>query len=127
MDFEAILKYFRISMPKKYLDEEEYKKLVNSALGFRVCADDLIFINPTMVFQFKAAEHGFVGSRWSLHDGTCFKLDKQNNMVAKKAKVHRRSFLKICSLKFCDIWQNFYFNHILNNENFKMKLNRQFL
>ncbi|XP_073241793.1 rab GTPase-activating protein 1-like isoform X1 [Porites lutea] len=36
MDFEAILKYFRISMPKKYLDEEEYKKLVNSALGFRV-------------------------------------------------------------------------------------------
>ena len=50
MDFEAILKYFRISMPKKYLDEEEYKKLVNSALGFRVCADDLIFINPTMVF-----------------------------------------------------------------------------
>ena len=50
MDFEAILKYFRISMPKKYLDEEEYKKLVNSALGFRVCADDVIFINPTMVF-----------------------------------------------------------------------------
>ena len=37
-------------MPKKYLDEEEYKKLVNSALGFRVCADDFIFINPTMVF-----------------------------------------------------------------------------
>lgn len=36
MDFEAILKYFRISMPKKYLDEEEYKRLVNSALGFRV-------------------------------------------------------------------------------------------
>ena len=77
MDFEAILKYFRISMPKKYLDEEEYKKLVNSALGFRVCADDVIFINPTMVFQFKVAEHGFAGSRWSLHDGTCFKLDKQ--------------------------------------------------
>ena len=43
-------------------------------------------------------------------------------MVAKKAKVHRRSFLKICSLKFCDIWQNFYFNHILNNENFKMEV-----
>ena len=50
MDFEAILKYFRISMPKKYLDEEEYKKLVNSALGFRVCVGDVIFINPTMVF-----------------------------------------------------------------------------
>ena len=47
-------------------------------------------------------------------------------MSAKKAKVHRRRFLKIYLLKFCDIWQNFYFNHILNNENFKMKLNRKF-
>lgn len=50
MDFEAILKYFRISMPKKYLDEEEYKKLVNSALGFRVCADDVIFIKQTLLW-----------------------------------------------------------------------------
>ena len=33
--------------------------------------------------------------------------------------VHRRRFLKIYSLKLCDIWQNFYFYHILNNENFK--------
>ena len=36
--------------------------------------------------------------------------------------VHRRQFLKICSLKFCDIWQNFYFYRILNNENFKMEV-----
>ena len=36
--------------------------------------------------------------------------------------VHRRRFLKIYSLKFCDIWQNFYFNHILNNEKFKMEV-----
>lgn len=36
MDFEAILKYFRVSMPKKYLDEDEYKKLITSALSFRV-------------------------------------------------------------------------------------------
>ena len=34
--------------------------------------------------------------------------------------VHRRRFLKIYSLKFCDIWQNFYLYRILNNENFKM-------
>ena len=34
--------------------------------------------------------------------------------------IHRRQFLKIYSLKFCDIWQNFYFYRILNNENFKM-------
>ena len=40
-------------------------------------------------------------------------------MAAKKAMVHRRRFLKIYSLKFCDIWQNFYFYCILNNENFK--------
>ena len=36
--------------------------------------------------------------------------------------VHRRRFLKICSLKVCDIWQNFYFYLILNNENFKMEV-----
>ena len=41
-------------------------------------------------------------------------------MAAKKAMEHRRRFLKIYSLKFCDIWQNFYFYRILNNENFKM-------
>ena len=41
-------------------------------------------------------------------------------MAVKKAMVHWRRFLKIYLLKFCDIWQNFYFYRILNNENFKM-------
>ena len=41
-------------------------------------------------------------------------------MAAKKAMVPIRRFLKICSLKFCDIWQNLYFYRTLNNENFKM-------
>ena len=36
--------------------------------------------------------------------------------------VHTRQFLKIYSLKFCDIWRNFYFYRILDNENFKMKV-----
>ena len=36
--------------------------------------------------------------------------------------VHRRRFLKIYSLKFCDIWQNCYFYRILDNENFKMEV-----
>ena len=40
-------------------------------------------------------------------------------MVAQKAKVHGGQFLKICSLKLCDIFsQNVYFYHILTNENF---------
>ena len=43
-------------------------------------------------------------------------------MAAKKAMVHRGRFLKIYSSKFCDIWQNFYFYHILNIENFKMEV-----
>ena len=43
-------------------------------------------------------------------------------MAAKKAVVQRRRFLKIYSLKFCDIWQNFSFYRILNNENFKMEV-----
>ena len=42
-------------------------------------------------------------------------------MAAKKAVVQRRRILKIYSLKFCNIWQNFYFYRILNNENVKME------
>ena len=45
-------------------------------------------------------------------------------MTAKKAMVHRTPFLKIYSSKFCDIWQNFDFYRILNNENFKMKVEK---
>ena len=36
--------------------------------------------------------------------------------------VHRGRFLKIYSSNVCDIWQNFYFYHILNIENFKMEV-----
>ena len=36
--------------------------------------------------------------------------------------VRRRRFLKIYSLQFCDIWQNFYFYRVLNHENFKMEV-----
>ena len=36
--------------------------------------------------------------------------------------VQGRRFLKIYALKFSDIWQNFYFYRILNNENFKMEV-----
>ena len=43
-------------------------------------------------------------------------------MAAKKVMVRRRQFLKICSLKFCNIWQNFYFYRTFNNKNFKMKV-----
>ena len=42
-------------------------------------------------------------------------------MAAKKARVHRIRLLKIKSSKFCDIWQNFYFHRILNNEDFKVE------
>ena len=36
--------------------------------------------------------------------------------------VRRRRFLKIYSLQFCDIWQNFYFYRTLNHETFKMEV-----
>ena len=38
--------------------------------------------------------------------------------------VHRRRFLKIYSLKFCVIWQNFFFYRTLNDENFKMEVEK---
>ena len=45
-----------------------------------------------------------------------------NKQGAKKSMVYRRRFLKICLLKLCDIWQNFYFYRILINESFKMEV-----
>ena len=38
--------------------------------------------------------------------------------------VHKRRFLKIYSLKFGNIWQNFYFYRTLNNENFIMEVEK---
>ena len=43
-------------------------------------------------------------------------------MAAKKAMGQRRRLLKIYLLKFCDIWQNFYFYRIVSNENFKIEV-----
>ena len=40
--------------------------------------------------------------------------------------VHKRRFLKIYSLKFHEICQNSYFYHILNYENFKTSLTKEF-
>ncbi|KAK3713438.1 hypothetical protein QZH41_012477 [Actinostola sp. cb2023] len=41
LDFEGILKYFRVTMPKKYIDEERYKQLFATALGIKVTAKKL--------------------------------------------------------------------------------------
>ena len=52
------------------------------------------------------------------------RLDKHDpdEHDGEKAMEHRRRFLKIYSLEFCDIWQNFSFHRILSNENFKMEV-----
>ena len=49
-------------------------------------------------------------------------LNETDKHGGEKAMVHRRRFLKIYSLEFCDIWQNFSFYRILSNENFKMEV-----
>ena len=36
--------------------------------------------------------------------------------------VHRGQSLKIYSLKFCDIWQNFSLYRTFSNKNFKMEV-----
>ena len=43
-------------------------------------------------------------------------------MAGEKALVHRRRFLKIYALKFCDVWQDVYLYSILNNENVEMEV-----
>ena len=50
-----------------------------------------------------------------------FKLDKQT-WRRKKQWYTEDDFSKSTHLKFCDIWQHFYFYLILNNDNFKMKV-----
>ena len=57
-------------------------------------------------------------SNW--RDSTCFKLDKQTWW--RKKQWYTRQFLIIYSLKFCDIWQNFYFCRTFNSKNFKMEV-----
>ena len=53
-------------------------------------------------------------------DGECFKLDKQT--WRRKSNGTQKTISQIYSLRFCDIWQNFYFYRIFNNENFKMEV-----
>ena len=53
-------------------------------------------------------------------DGACFKLDKQT--WRRKSNGTQKTISQIYTLKFCDIWQSFYFYCILNNENFKMEV-----
>ena len=54
-------------------------------------------------------------------DRVCFKEDKQT-WRRKKQWYTEDDFFKICSLKFCDIWQNFYFYRTFNNKNFEMEV-----
>ena len=49
-----------------------------------------------------------------------FKLDKQT--WRRKSNGTKKMICQIYSLRFCDIWQNFYFYRIWNNENFKMEV-----
>ena len=56
-------------------------------------------------------------------DGACLILDKQTWRLKRNGTQRRKDdFSKSTSLKFCDIWQSFYFYRILNSENFKMEI-----
>ena len=43
-------------------------------------------------------------------------------MAGEKSSGTEKTISQMYSLKFCDIWQNFSFYRILNNENFKMEV-----
>ena len=42
--------------------------------------------------------------------------------MAEKKPWYTEDDFSNYSLKFCSIWQNFYFYHLLNNENLKMEV-----
>ena len=65
------------------------------------------------------AEHSFAGSQRRV---TVSVLTQTYKHCSEKAMVNRRRFLKIYSLEFCDIWRNFYFYRVLDNENFKTEV-----
>ena len=56
---------------------------------------------------------------------TAIVLTETNKHGGEKAMVNRGRFLKIYSLKFCDIWRKFYFFCILDNEKFKMEVEKK--
>jgi Rab GTPase-activating protein 1 len=37
LDFEGVLKYFRVQLPKKYKSEEAARDLLNMAVSMKVC------------------------------------------------------------------------------------------
>ncbi|KAK2555492.1 Rab GTPase-activating protein tbc-11 [Acropora cervicornis] len=82
MDFESILKYFRVTMPKKYLEEEEYKKLINSAMGFRRENKRLFEANMRLEYENDNLAHELVTSKVELHS----KLSETEEKVEELSK-----------------------------------------
>ena len=51
------------------------------------------------------------------------KLEKQT--WRRKERWYKEDYFSKSSLTFCDIWQNFHFYLISNNDNFKMEVKRR--
>ena len=57
-------------------------------------------------------------------DCACFKLDEQT--WRRKSDGTQKTISQNLFIKFCDIWQNFYFYGILDNDNFKMAVKQTY-
>ena len=69
--------------------------------------------------ELKVAEHSFAGGQRV----AARVLNYTNKHGGEKSNgTQTDDFSKSTLLEFCDIWQNFYFYRILNNENFKMEV-----
>ena len=53
-------------------------------------------------------------------NGPCSKLDKQT--CRRESNGTQKTITQNCYSLFCDIWQNFNFYRILNDEDFKMEV-----
>ena len=51
LDFEGVLKFFRVQLPKKYRMEENSKELLNTAVTIKVCYQVSIMI-PGKLYSF---------------------------------------------------------------------------
>lgn len=53
LDFEGVLKYFRVHLPKRYRSEDAAKELLQTAIGMKVRSNYLIFaILPPLALDF---------------------------------------------------------------------------
>ena len=63
LDFEGVLKYFRVQLPKKYRNEDQVKLLTRTAVKMKVSKLNVDLLHRSGTIPENAAEYCFVTQR----------------------------------------------------------------